>query len=197
VVPACQGNSALRNSGLPFHSSLVRRISRLALPGAGTGALAGTGAAGGESRGGPGGGRGGGRAPPPGGGNAAGEERAPAPGGGGRPVKVGLVAIVGAVLAAVVCFPRPGFSPRPRRLATGLVPAPVALAPGVYLLGLNAPAAVYLVETSQGLVLIDSGLDPRADRVIRQLRELDFDVQQLRAILLTHVHADHSMGADY
>lgn len=78
-----------------------------------------------------------------------------------------------------------------------MLPAPVALAPGVYLLGKNSPAAVYLIETSQGLVLIDSGLEENADVVREQIGELDFDVKQLRAILLTHVHADHSLGAEH
>src|SRR5262249_51190418 len=111
----------------------------------------------------------------------------------GRLVKAALLGIVAVVLGGVVWLRRPAeVTPRPARLAQALVPAPVALAPGVYLLGKNSPAAVYLVETSRGLVLIDSGLDPRAERVLSQLSQLDFDVRQLRAILLTHVHADHS-----
>jgi glyoxylase-like metal-dependent hydrolase (beta-lactamase superfamily II) len=78
-----------------------------------------------------------------------------------------------------------------------LLPATVAVAPGVYLLGKNAPAAVYLIETPQGLVLIDSGLEARANVVRKQISDLKFDLNQLRAILLTHVHADHSLGAEY
>src|SRR5205807_224170 len=76
-----------------------------------------------------------------------------------------------------------------------LLPQPCAVAPGVYLLGKTLPAAAYLVETADGLVLIDSGLEDEPTVVTDQLVELGFDPQRLRAILLTHVHADHSLGA--
>lgn len=76
-----------------------------------------------------------------------------------------------------------------------LGPVPVEAAPGVYLLGRTAPAAAYVVDTSDGLVMIDSGLDPGATNVTGQFRELRLDSSRLRAILLTHVHADHSLGA--
>jgi glyoxylase-like metal-dependent hydrolase (beta-lactamase superfamily II) len=74
---------------------------------------------------------------------------------------------------------------------------PSKLAPGIYLLGVSFPAAVYAVETSEGLVLIDSGIEPDARRVIQQLKVLGLDWRRLRAILLTHVHGDHSGGARY
>jgi len=51
------------------------------------------------------------------------------------------------------------------------------------------------VETSAGLVLIDSGLEADAVPVISQIAELGFDARNVKAILLTHVHADHSQGA--
>jgi glyoxylase-like metal-dependent hydrolase (beta-lactamase superfamily II) len=112
--------------------------------------------------------------------------------------KLAILSIVLAVFAGLVLLrPRAGFTPRPARVYSYLFPYPIALAPGLYLLGKNAPAAVYLIETSQGLVLIDSGLEARAELVREQIVQLGFDVQQLRAILLTHVHADHSSGAEY
>jgi glyoxylase-like metal-dependent hydrolase (beta-lactamase superfamily II) len=115
-----------------------------------------------------------------------------------RLIKLALLGIVVLVFAGIsVWRPWAGFSPRPSRLSPTLLPAPVAVAPGVYLLGKNAPAAVYLVETSQGLVLIDSGLEANAGVVRKQIEELNFDLHQLRAILLTHVHGDHSLGAEH
>jgi metallo-beta-lactamase class B len=109
-----------------------------------------------------------------------------------------LLAVAVAAIAAVAWWrPRPGFRPRPAPISTVLQRAAVALAPGVYLLGKTEPGVAYLVETSQGLVLIDSGLEDNAAAVLDQIRELGFDVKQLRAILLTHAHADHSLGADY
>src|SRR5690349_6929844 len=106
-------------------------------------------------------------------------------------LKVALAAAVLALFAGVAWLRPRGFSPRPAKLASLLLPEPVAVAPGVYLLGRTSPAAAYLVETSQGLVLIDSGLEPSAATVVEQIAGLGFDVHQLRAILLTHVHADH------
>jgi glyoxylase-like metal-dependent hydrolase (beta-lactamase superfamily II) len=115
-----------------------------------------------------------------------------------RPGLAGLVLVGIVTLVLVVDRLRSGkeFSPRPAPLATALLPEPVAVAPGVYLLGKTSPAATYLVETANGLVLIDSGLEANAATITDQLAELHFDVRRLRAILLTHVHADHSLGAE-
>lgn len=113
-------------------------------------------------------------------------------------IRLAVLGIVVAVFAGIALWrPHSGFTPRPARLYSFMFPEPIALAPGLYLLGKNSPAAVYLIETSQGLVLIDSGLEADAGVVREQIRQLGFDVQQLRAILLTHVHADHSLGAEY
>jgi glyoxylase-like metal-dependent hydrolase (beta-lactamase superfamily II) len=75
--------------------------------------------------------------------------------------------------------------------------APVTLAPGIHLLGRLSPAAAYVVETSAGLVLIDSGVEPGGGSIARQFAELKLDPGRLRTILLTHAHADHSLGARY
>lgn len=108
-----------------------------------------------------------------------------------------VLAIAAAVLAGAGWWRPKEFAPRPGEGANVLLPEPVAVAPGVYLLGKTSPAAAYLVETSDGLVLIDSGLEANAAAVINQLALLHLDVGRLRAILLTHVHADHSLGAEH
>ena len=59
--------------------------------------------------------------------------------------------------------------------ATGtplLVAAPNRLAPGVYILGSLKPSAAYVVGTSQGLVLIDSGLQDDARHLRSQMAKL-------------------------
>ena len=88
---------------------------------------------------------------------------------------------------------------------TGPVPARVpflasfalTVAPGIHMLGGLEPAAAYVVESSEGLVLIDTGLDPDAGPLRRQMAELGLDWKAVRAILLTHAHGDHSQGAQY
>jgi glyoxylase-like metal-dependent hydrolase (beta-lactamase superfamily II) len=74
-----------------------------------------------------------------------------------------------------------------------LGPYPVTIVPGIHLLGGLAPAAAYVVETSDGLVLIDTGL--HADLVKRQMALLKLDWRRVCAIFLTHVHGDHCGGA--
>lgn len=72
--------------------------------------------------------------------------------------------------------------------------APVV--PGIYILGGLAPSVAYVVETSQGLVLVDSGVDDDAGPLKSQMTALGLDWKRVRAILLTHVHGDHSGGAE-
>lgn len=111
-------------------------------------------------------------------------------------LRAAVLGIAASGLAGVVWLAaRQPFSPRPFPVSSRLTAAPIAVAPGVYLLGKTSPAAVYLVETADGLVLIDSGLEADAATVKAQVVELGFDVKQICAILLTHVHADHSLGA--
>ena len=74
---------------------------------------------------------------------------------------------------------------------------PMYVAPGAYLLGGLMPSAAYVVETSEGLVLVDSGLRSDASHLKAQLKGLDLDWQQVRAILLTHAHVNHSGGAEH
>jgi glyoxylase-like metal-dependent hydrolase (beta-lactamase superfamily II) len=78
-----------------------------------------------------------------------------------------------------------------------LAPRPTELGLGLYLLGRNNPGAAYAIKTSDGLVLVDSGIEPNAALVTEQLRELGLDPSALRVILLTHGHADHVLGAEH
>jgi glyoxylase-like metal-dependent hydrolase (beta-lactamase superfamily II) len=71
------------------------------------------------------------------------------------------------------------------------------LAPRLYILGGLKPSAAYAVETANGLVLIDSGLDAGANQLKSELARLGLDWRRVRAILLTHAHGDHSGGARY
>lgn len=82
-------------------------------------------------------------------------------------------------------------------VSTVLKPAPVAVGPGIYLLGKLSPGTAYVVDTSAGLVLVDTGLEANAKTLLDQFNDLGLDPLRLKAILLTHGHADHSLGAGH
>jgi glyoxylase-like metal-dependent hydrolase (beta-lactamase superfamily II) len=111
-----------------------------------------------------------------------------------------LAAVLSLLILAVVVivgYRRQSGEDKPAPPARGPVLGPYALmvAPGIYHLGGLQPAVAYVVETSDGLVLIDSGLDRDARLVRQEIASLGLDLRRLRAILLTHVHGDHSGGA--
>lgn len=81
--------------------------------------------------------------------------------------------------------------------APALAPKPLTIAPGLHLLGGLKPSAAYAVETADGLVLVDAGLDRDAAGVKGQLADLGLDWRKVRAVLLTHAHGDHSGGAEH
>lgn len=75
------------------------------------------------------------------------------------------------------------------------IPVPTALAPGLYLLGALEPSVAYVVETTEGLILVDTGLEDSHELLVSQFETLGIDLQDLKLILLTHGHGDHYLGA--
>src|SRR5262245_59506634 len=73
----------------------------------------------------------------------------------------------------------------------------VTIVPGVHLLGNLGPAAAYVIEGSDGLILIDAGLDDDARLLKSEMARLGLDWKKSRAIFLTHVHGDHCGGAEH
>ncbi len=83
-----------------------------------------------------------------------------------------------------------------RRESPPLGKSAMTVSNGIHYLGGLSPSAAYVIETSEGLILVDSGLDSDAKVVKSQIAELKLDRRRVRAILLTHAHGDHTAGAE-
>ena len=70
-------------------------------------------------------------------------------------------------------------------------PVPTRVAPGVHRLGGHG-VNFYLVEDPDGLILIDSGVPGHREQLRGLLARLGRSVADLRAVLLTHGHLDHT-----
>jgi metallo-beta-lactamase class B len=55
--------------------------------------------------------------------------------------------------------------------------------------------SVWLIPTSDGLILIDSAQEPYVDHVVDSIRKVGFDPRNIKLILITHGHLDHFGGA--
>jgi metallo-beta-lactamase class B len=87
-------------------------------------------------------------------------------------------------------------APRPNRPDDPVIP-PSKIFDNVYIIG-NSGTAVYVIQTSAGLVMIDS---LAADQVQTQLlpgfQKLGLDPANVKIILVGHGHGDHFGGSPY
>jgi glyoxylase-like metal-dependent hydrolase (beta-lactamase superfamily II) len=84
--------------------------------------------------------------------------------------------------------------PQPYR-TSWLGSSSITVAPGIHALALN-PSAAYAIETSQGVILIDAGVDEEA-RLLREcLLSVGISIDQIRYVLITHAHYDHVFGSN-
>lgn len=108
----------------------------------------------------------------------------------------GLIVLLTGV-GLFICLPRQN-----RPVGVPILNAPIldgstiTVVPGIHLIGGLGPAAAYVIETTDGLVLIDTGLDDDGHRLKSEVLRLGLDFKRLRAIFLTHVHGDHCAGAE-
>jgi hydroxyacylglutathione hydrolase len=56
-------------------------------------------------------------------------------------------------------------------------------------------AQVYVIETGDGLAVVDSGAGRSLDRLLAEVRSSGLDPTAIRWLLLTHGHGDHAGGA--
>jgi len=70
---------------------------------------------------------------------------------------------------------------------------PFRLVGNVYFVG-TYKASSHMIDTGDGLILIDVGYTETADVVMESLTALGYDVRDVKLILLSHGHGDHSDG---
>jgi metallo-beta-lactamase class B len=72
--------------------------------------------------------------------------------------------------------------------------APIKVFDNLYYVGPGF-VSVWLIPTSDGLVLIDSAQEPYVDHVVDSIHKAGFDPRNIKFILITHGHLDHFGGA--
>jgi Zn-dependent hydrolases, including glyoxylases len=71
---------------------------------------------------------------------------------------------------------------------------PFKVAPHIHYVG-NAWVGCFLIDTAEGLVLIDTAISETLYLLLESIRKLGFDPMDIKKILLTHAHEDHDGGA--
>ena len=67
---------------------------------------------------------------------------------------------------------------------------------GKWSFGLTHPldCSVYLIETDDGCIMIDSGCGLNPEAIERSIKEAGHEMTDIKVLVLTHYHADHACG---
>ena len=68
---------------------------------------------------------------------------------------------------------------------------PFKIVGNVYFVG-TYQASAHLIDTGDGLILVDTGYANTADLVLDSIEELGFDIRNVKYIINTHWHRDHT-----
>ena len=68
---------------------------------------------------------------------------------------------------------------------------PAQIADNLYWVGVSSDSPAHLIETTDGLVLIDTASDYNGDELIKNIESLGFDIRDVRHIIHSHGHYDH------
>ena len=60
----------------------------------------------------------------------------------------------------------------------------------IYFVGIRE-ASTHIIDTGEGLILIDPGMPETVGVVIDNIKELGFDVKDIKIILISHLRATH------
>lgn len=70
---------------------------------------------------------------------------------------------------------------------------PFKIAGNIYFVG-TYKASSHLINTGEGLILIDTGYAETADVIVESVTEMGFDIRDVKYILHSHGHGDHTDG---
>jgi glyoxylase-like metal-dependent hydrolase (beta-lactamase superfamily II) len=65
----------------------------------------------------------------------------------------------------------------------------------LYYVGLNSVCA-YILKTSGGLILIDTLYEEFADQIPKSMQQVKLNPKDIKYIIITHAHTDHTGGAN-
>lgn len=71
---------------------------------------------------------------------------------------------------------------------------PARIFGNLYFVG-TRPASTHLIDTGDGLIVIDAGFPEALSRILENIRALGFDPADIKIILLSHGHYDHAGAA--
>ena len=73
---------------------------------------------------------------------------------------------------------------------------PVRIFGNLYFVG-TVPASTHIIDTGDGLIMLDAGYLEAKDEIISNMEKLGLSVGDIKYILLTHGHVDHAGAARY
>ncbi len=74
---------------------------------------------------------------------------------------------------------------------------PAKLLQGLWQLVVDGQQNIFLIETESGLILVDPGMESNTEKIVEQLKMLNFEQSDVKHILLTHCHVDHAHSANF
>ncbi|MBQ9985358.1 MAG: MBL fold metallo-hydrolase, partial [Oscillospiraceae bacterium] len=70
---------------------------------------------------------------------------------------------------------------------------PFRIAGNLYFVGCRK-ASSHLLDTGEGLILLDTGYEENAEMIVNSMSELGFDIRDVRYIIHSHGHYDHTFA---